>query len=286
MPMRIRILCIFISFLSLTGCATIQDKIALEDRISKLEQTRSKSEQNVDNLKVELQKIGSTWDSKDQDFSGQYASLRAETNKLMEEVQILNGRIEELEFAIGQANSAKGGLAAKLNDLSAENQKAADRITELEKYIGLGGSSPQKSDRFPGKFPPVKDKDSEDTEPENGLYIQAKKDLDEGDFESSREGFQKFISLFPQSENADNAQFWIGETYYREAWYEKAILEFEAVKKKYPKGNKIPSALLKQGMSFQQLKEDANARLILEELINRFPKSSEADIAKKILQNL
>ena len=37
------------------------------------------------------------------------------------------------------------------------------------------------------------------------------------------------LKRFPQSDQADNAQFWIGETYYRENWYEKAILEYQKV---------------------------------------------------------
>ncbi|MFH2064046.1 MAG: tol-pal system protein YbgF [Pseudomonadota bacterium] len=288
--MRTRFLSFLIGILLLTGCATVQDKIALESRISRLEQTRNRSEQDVNQIQTELQKIGTTWNSKDQDFAGQYASLRAETRKLMEEVQILNGRIDESEFTIGQLSSKKGELEVKLQGLEVENQKAAKRIAELEHYLGIGTSLPKNvppaGKKPPSDHPVNSNKDSENQEPENGLYSQAKKALDDGEFESARSGFQKFITMFPTSENADNAQFWIGETYYREAWYEKAILEYEEVKKKFPKGNKIPSALLKQGMSFQQLNEKANARLILEELVNRFPNSNEADIAKKILKNI
>ena len=53
------------------------------------------------------------------------------------------------------------------------------------------------------------------------------------------------IQNHPKSSNADNAQFWIGETYYKEKWYEKAILEYQKVIEKYPSGNKAPAALLK-----------------------------------------
>lgn len=287
--MQNRSLYFFICILLFTGCATVQDKIALDSRISKLEQMRSKSEQDVTRLRAELQNIGTTWDSKDQDSAGQYASLRAETRKLLEDVRILNGRLEESEFVIGQLNAKKGELEAKLDELAIENKKSAKRIEELEQYLGMGTSLSKSIQPVAKSQPllnPVVKKDSENQEPETELYIQAKKALDDGEFETARKGFQKFIELFPKSENADNAQFWIGETYYREAWYEKAILEYEKVKKKFPKGNKIPSTLLKQGMAFQQLNENANARLILEELINRFPNSNEADIAKKILKNL
>ena len=92
------------------------------------------------------------------------------------------------------------------------------------------------------------------------------------------------MKKFPQSDEADNAQFWIGETYYRENWYEKAILEYQKVIENFPKGNKVPAALLKQGMAFTELGDKENARLIFKELVDRFPRSTEAKIATQKLQ--
>ena len=79
---------------------------------------------------------------------------------------------------------------------------------------------------------------------------------------------------------------WIGESYYREKWFERAILEYQTVIEKYPKGNKVPAAMLKQGMALQKIGEKPSARLIFEELINKYPKASEAAIAKKKLKEL
>jgi TolA-binding protein len=78
----------------------------------------------------------------------------------------------------------------------------------------------------------------------------------------------------------------VGETYYREKWFEKAILEYQKVVEKYPTGNKLPAALLKQGFAFSNLGDNANARLILESLIQKYPDSNEAGIAAKKLQGM
>ncbi|MFW6012065.1 MAG: tetratricopeptide repeat protein, partial [Desulfosalsimonas sp.] len=69
--------------------------------------------------------------------------------------------------------------------------------------------------------------------------------------------------------------------YFAETWYEKAILEYEKVIKNYPEGNKAPGAYLKQGMAFYKLGENANARLIFQTLIQKYPDSEEAKIAKR-----
>ncbi|MBU1163265.1 MAG: tol-pal system protein YbgF, partial [Proteobacteria bacterium] len=99
-------------------------------------------------------------------------------------------------------------------------------------------------------------------------------------------GFKDLINKFPKSVHADNAQFWIGDSYYSEKWYEKAILEYQKVIEEYPKGNKVPASLLKQGFAFLNLGDKANARLILQELVNKYPKSNEAKIATKKLKEL
>ena len=116
------------------------------------------------------------------------------------------------------------------------------------------------------------------------LYAAAKQSFDQGEFEKAREGFQTLIKLYPKSNNADNAQFWVGEIYYREKWYEKSILEYQKVIENYPRGNKVPASLLKQGLAFFNIGDKANARLILKELVKKFPKSNEAKIAKQKLK--
>jgi TolA-binding protein len=71
-----------------------------------------------------------------------------------------------------------------------------------------------------------------------------------------------------------------------ETWYEKAILEYQKVLEQYPDSNKTAAARLKQGYAFAELGEHANARLILNELITRYPDSREAGFAKEKLKKL
>jgi tol-pal system protein YbgF len=118
---------------------------------------------------------------------------------------------------------------------------------------------------------------------EDEIYRLGKQAFDQGDSDAAKKRFQELIERYPKSERADNAQFWIGEIYYREKWYKKAILEYEKVIEKYPKGNKVPAALLKQGLAFENIGDKSNSRIILEDLIKRYPKSNEAKIAREKL---
>lgn len=110
--------------------------------------------------------------------------------------------------------------------------------------------------------------------------IQAKK------LGEARQKFQEFLRRFPTSPLADDAQYGIGETYYQEKRYDKAILEFDKVVINYAKGDKVPSALLKQGFAFLALGDKESAKQLLTQLVTEFPNSEEAKTARSRLSNL
>ena len=56
--------------------------------------------------------------------------------------------------------------------------------------------------------------------------------------------------------------------------------------KNIPKGNKVPAALLKQGLAFQSLGDSSNSRLILMELVKKYPDSTEAKVARSKLDEM
>jgi tol-pal system protein YbgF len=95
-----------------------------------------------------------------------------------------------------------------------------------------------------------------------------------------------FLKKNPKSELADNAQYWIGECYYRQKNFNKAVVELNDVLSKYPKGDKVPGALLTLAAAFEDSGDKIDARLVLQKLISDHPKSEEADRARQRLQSL
>ncbi len=117
------------------------------------------------------------------------------------------------------------------------------------------------------------------------LYAAAYELFKEAKYEKSREAFENFLKQYPDTEFSDNAQFWIGECYYFEKKYEKAIVEYEKVTKNFPEGNKVPYALLKQGLSFLKLGDKASGKLLLQQVTKDYPNTSQARIARaKLLE--
>ena len=303
--MKTFVFAILIPGLLLSGCVTLEERLVvleernfeLEQRIdkqqSKAEEGMARIESRLESMKGQLDSITKTEDETDQDLRGRMAGFHENLSQIREEIRYLRGGFEEKEHALKQqletakeTETQQGGRMDRVEEITFENK---NRLSRIEQYLNLEASKQtiSKPEPAPKPEPSPKPEAPVKKEPtEKDVYRSAKAVFDKGDFDGARQGFQDFLEKYPKSGNADNAQFWIGETYYREKWYEKAILEYQKVIENYPKGNKVQASLLKQGLAFFNLGDKANSRLILRELVSKYPNSNEAKIAKQKLKEI
>ncbi|MBI5888034.1 MAG: tol-pal system protein YbgF [Deltaproteobacteria bacterium] len=104
-----------------------------------------------------------------------------------------------------------------------------------------------------------------------------------GKLGEAREVFSEFVKRFPSSALADNAFYWIGESYYSERDFEKALEKFRQTADLYPDENKAPDALLKAGLTLMEMNEPDKAKQEFDALKARYPDSEAAVKAKKTL---
>ena len=118
------------------------------------------------------------------------------------------------------------------------------------------------------------------------LYNDAQNLFMAGRLTESIDKFANFILHYPKHTLADNAQYWIGEAYYSQKDYQKALIEFKKVEDNYPNENKAPDALLKVGFSNMELNNKEKALEALKLVVERYPSSEAAAKAKTKLQEL
>jgi tol-pal system protein YbgF len=260
------------------GCATRRDVTTIDTRLSEIELRESEERRR-------REEIVKAREANEQSLRQMSASLRAQIDELREEVRGLAGRVEELEYSLRQrAGSSEGGekpREEKVSRLEDASSLHAQRLARIEEHLKLepilGGVKTESK---------IKPETTAKIPSEEELYNRAKQAFDQGNTAQARRGFEEMIQRYPNSANADNAQFWIGETFFREKSYEKSILEYQKVIEKYPKGNKVPAALLKQGHAFLALGDKVNSRLIFEELVRKFSQTPEAKTASDKLKEL
>jgi len=259
------------------GCATSQDlKVARSELNQKMEEKLSAVDSELTLLKKEQEKNSVTVAS----MSKANANSAADVTELRETIQQLRGQLEALKKDMARDAKKNDELKDRLDSI-------AVKVRFIESFLEIGKKDAVSDDKVtkpqgnglaakePGK---KQDKETQ--------YAAAYQTFKDGNYDKSRAEFKSFLAAYPDTEYAGNAQYWIGECYYFEKDYEQAILEYEKVSKNYPKGNKVSSALLKQGLSFLKLNDKTSARLILQQVIKDFPNTTQARIARVKLQEI
>jgi len=201
----------------------------------------------------------------DPELNRRLADLGQRVEAAEEQLRALGGRVDEL----GRSASAAPVASPRLPALETTVADLARRVEGLERRPSAPSSplpAPAAAAPTPAAPPPSMDSQA--------LYDQA------------RDAFRQYIERFPDTPLTDNAFFWVGESYYDQRQYEQAILEYDKVVQKFPTGDKVAGALLKQAFAFDAIGDPVDARILLKKLLREHPSSEQATIAKKKLEIL
>lgn len=208
---------------------------------------------------------------------------------LQREIQILKNAVDEnreyLQRTQGrpeqEMTSFRQDVEARLNGLDAKIDKVNKELAaKVEEIARASKEQPRVAS------PPPSKKATSSRAAMDALYNNAIQTYEKKQFPAAREQFKAFLTVYPNSELSDNAQFWIGECYYSEKDYEKAIIAYDDVIKKFPKGTKVPSAMLKQALCWLELGDKTFAKSLLKRVVREHPRSEQAKIATQKLKTI
>ena len=115
----------------------------------------------------------------------------------------------------------------------------------------------------------------------NGLMLYGR-----GKYDEARKTFQQVYDAEPTGDLADNALYWIGETYFAAGNYAEAMKFYRRVTAEFGEANKAHDALFKTAMAFEKTGDLGMARTTLDDVIRRYPYSSAAASAKLELKRI
>jgi tol-pal system protein YbgF len=253
--MRVKVTAVLLT-LSAAGCVSTppgqdpqQKESDLQARVERLERiaaNEAEMSQRLDEVQNEMR-----------DLRGQIDELEHNNEKLTRQERDLYGDLDKRIAAMGgPAGSTAGGGAA-----------AAAGIV-----VGAGAAGAAA--------------ESGPSSTEQAVYNQAFDALKAGSYSTAITGFRDFLKNYPDSSLAENAQYWLGESYYVNHDYDGATGAFRSVLKKWPDSRKAPDAMLKLGFTQYEQKQYGAARATLDEVTKKYPGTDSAKLASERLRRI
>jgi len=210
-----------------------------------------------------LQKLGSDRRQQDEATTAGFKDLNDRVSELSEAIQGLK--------AAGMVAMPTAGPAAATTASTAG--AGGSPATTSPGGTAAGGSSVT-TPAQPASSPPPAPRE---------LYSQAYADYARGNFDLAIQGFTEYIRNYPGTDFTDNAQYWIGECLYSKKMYAEGIEAWNVLFKDYPSSDKLPDARVKKGMALERLGRRSQALVEYRYVVDRFPNSQAARLARERL---
>jgi tol-pal system protein YbgF len=303
---RIPVACLLACLVSFAGCASTEeigmiqwDINHLRSDIKELKQSRPSSYQ-----KNEVDRKLNAIEERQKATAGTVSDLLIQTQSMTSEFQMLTGKFEEVKFfsekSLSELTENKDILTAKVKELEGAVEDLHKQISDIKTALAAVEEDQKKADdrrrtakaengntsKKPAGSAQKQQKTSGAAATSTrtkikDIYMAGYQALREGKTAQAREKFSSILKSYPKSEYSDNARFWIGESYFKDENYPDAILSYEDLFKNNPDSDKVPGAMLKQGLAFYAIKDVKTGNIILEKLIEKYPDSEPAKLARK-----
>jgi len=247
-------ICLGLFVLSLVGVpsAFAQSEISLKERIERLERRI-----NSETLVELLQRV----------------------QRLQQEVQELRGELEVQSHELSKLKTFQQELYKDIDRrlTNLETAKPTPSADDTVEASAQGATTQTTPETGPTVIAEI------DAGEEREAYQGAFNLLKTGRYEDAAAGFKDFLTLYPNGEYADNAQYWLGEAYYVTSAFEQALAEFNKLVNIRSGSAKVSHALLKIGYIQDELGQKDAAITTLKSLIEQFPTTTAASLAKERL---
>jgi len=207
------------------------------------------------------------------------------------QVEALGVAIAEQGTSLAEGQDAiearLGELIERVDELELELEDTNFRLAQLAQQIAATNQELQavRSAALARQSPPPPPPQSPQGDPQT-LYDSAYNDFLKGNYDLAILNFLEFLENDPPADWADNATFWLGEAYYRQGKFQRAISQYEQVVSRYEGSEHISSALLKKGFAYLELGQRAQAVVQLQQVVCDYGDTEDAAIARQRLDAL
>ena len=247
-----RLAVLVISLLMLVGCGDDEERLKVRRDIANLQEKLYELERNQTEIKGEIREAVRDIQSQLQDRSNQ-ADTQEQIRSLRETLSQFEARLEDLDSKIADVNRARTQVA----------------------------TAPVQPAEGEGELAPIESVSGKVVEQQfNKAYL----DYNSGKLDVAIQGFQGVLENFPQSPYTEACHYYLGRCYHESKQYQKAVEQFRIITTNFAKGDFIKQALYYEGQCYFFLNQHSRSVLAMQDLINRFPGTQEAELAKQFLR--
>ncbi len=272
--------------LTLPAVALSQTTASLEQRVAKMERmldsgTLLRLLQSVEELKAEVRELRGQLEQQQHSLSqmtDRQRELYLDVDRRLQRMEASGAVVGAAAASAGPGSAPPAGTSAPAGSTVGSTPAAS---TSGAAAVGVAAAGAATQAGTPQAVPT-----STDPLKEQQAYQSAFNLLKAGRYDQAAKSFQKFLGEYPTGKFADNAQYWLGESYYVTRNFANALREFNTLVNDHPDSQKVTHALLKIGYIHDELGQKQKAREILTELTNDYPQSTAAGLAAKRLERM
>jgi len=118
------------------------------------------------------------------------------------------------------------------------------------------------------------------------LYYRALAQIKNKDFGGALASLREFLKLTPDHVYADRVQYLISDVHYASREFGLAVVTANVLSSRYPHSFRVPDALFKRALALEAMGHREEARETLQELLKRFPRAADYEVASRRLAEL
>ena len=223
----------------------------VRDRVAKADQKIAEVQVKIDELNSVSRKSG--------------ANLAVELGKLQDEFTRVKGDLETSQHRLGELE---------------KNLKALQADTD-GRFAALKGSGALDDYQAKQKLASLQRPDDK-----SAVFAAAQKEERDGDKGVAREMYEEYARRWPTDARTADARFRAGEIAFGQKRWRDALLSYGKVAEDFPRADVAPDAMLGAANAMVNLEMKDDARAVLEQLVEKYPKSKAAARAKERLAEL
>lgn len=229
------------------------------------------------NLRVEIQALAARQDSL-------FTALRRETVSTQDTLRQASVQLFDFRGDIARQLGAINESLARLEALTGENQRGISGVRDQLANLRCGQAGPAAAEGAPPAG--VQEAVPGSTSDAESIYNAAVAQFNRGSLATARTAFQQFLQAFPSHRLAPDAHFYLADILVQEDRLEDALDAFLEIPELFPTATKVPDAMYRAALLQVELGQKAEARALLERVVNTYPGSGVATLARDKLREI